>query len=185
MPVQECRLWRHCCTISATCIILRHRLHARSMHPRIIWRHKSPRFSLLGTHFSKASTTHENDLISAIFFHNPPTSSPFLKLYWNFFELVSVAAFALFFQFIRYIISTHRNLLLTSLVIWIYAMVNFFWIVVLIAFLRTSPWTFFWIAVDINCCYLDLGMDIFRDCCGHKLLLLGHRHGHFSELLWI
>ena len=118
-------------------------------------------------------------------FSQPAHLIPFFRIVLELFRTGFCCCFCLIFQFIRYIISTHRNLLLTSLVIWIYAMVNFFWIVVLIAVLRTSPWTFFWIAVDINCCYSALGMDIFRDCCGHKLLLLGHRHGHFSELLWI
>ena len=96
MPVQECRSWRHCYNTSASCIPLRHRLHATAMHPRIILRHKSPCSSLLGSHFSKASTTHKNDLVSAIFFTTRPPH-PFLKIVLKLFRtVVSVAAFALF-----------------------------------------------------------------------------------------
>ena len=154
------------------------------MHPRIILRHKSPCSPLLGSHFSKASTTHKNDLVSAIFFHYPPTTSLFQNCIETFSDSGFCCCFCFIFQFIRYINSTYRNLALSSLVIWVYAMDNCFLDCCIIAVLRTSLWTFFWIVVDIYCCSSALAMDIIRDCCGHKLLFLGPHEGHFWGLLW-
>ena len=164
------------------------------MHPRIILRHKSPCSPLLGSHFSKASTTHKYDLVSAIFFHNPPTTSLFKNCFETFSDSGFCCCFCFIFQFIRYyIISTHRNLALSSLVIWIYAMDNCFLDYCIIAVPRPSPWTLFGIAadinccssqrtflgiaVDINCCSLDLAMDIFFgiavdiNCCSSDLAM--------------